>query len=131
MIDCENEVYTRIATALREKFKTINISGEYIKAPSQFPHVSITLSDNSTVSETMTGCSEMAQVLFEINVYSNKSDGKKAECKTIMKIIDDIMFKMNFKRQTLTPIPNLEDATIYRLVARYRGMTDGVYFYRR
>lgn len=131
MIDCENEVYTRIARVLREKFPSINIAGEYVQAPSGFPHVSITQSDNSVVSERMTGSAEMAQVMFEINVYSNKTEGKKTECKSIMKVIDDVMFSMNFKRQALTPVPNLENATIYRLVARYRVMTDGTYFYRR
>lgn len=131
MIDCENEVYTRIARVLRDKFSGINIAGEYVNAPSSFPHVSITQSDNSVVSEQMTGSAEMAQVMFEINIYSNKADGRKTECKSIAKVIDDVMFKMNFKRIALTPIPNMEDATIYRIVARYRVMTDGKYFYRR
>lgn len=131
MIDCENEVYTRIARVLREKFPGINIAGEYVKAPSSFPHVSITQSDNSAVSEKMTGSAEMAQVMFEINVYSNRTEGKKTECKTIAKAIDEVLFGMNFKRLALNPVPNLEDATIYRIVARYRAMTDGQYFYRR
>ena len=131
MIDCENEVYTRIARVLRDKFPGINIAGEYVNAPSSFPHVSITQSDNSVVSEQMTGSAEMAQVMFEINIYSNKADGRKTEYKSIAKVIDDVMFKMNFKRMALTPIPNMEDATIYRIVARYRVMTDGKYFYRR
>lgn len=131
MIDCENEVYTRIARVLRDKFPGIKIAGEYVNAPSSFPHVSITQSDNSVVSEQMTGSAEMAQVMFEINIYSNKADGRKTECKSIAKVIDDVMFKMNFKRIALTPIPNMEDATIYRIVARYRVMTDGKYFYRR
>lgn len=131
MIDCENEVYTRIARVLRDKFPGINIAGEYVNAPSSFPHVSITQSDNSVVSEQMTGSAEMAQVMFEINIYSNKADGRKTECKSIAKVIDDVMFKMNFKRIALTPIPNMKDATIYRIVARYRVMTDGKYFYRR
>ena len=131
MIDCENEVYTRIARVLRDKFPGINIAGEYVNAPSSFPHVSITQSDNSVVSEQMTGSAEMAQVMFEINIYSNKADGRKTECKAIAKAIDDVMFRMNFKRMALTPIPNMEDATIYRIVARYRAMTDGKYFYRR
>lgn len=131
MIDCENEVYTRIARVLRDKFPGINIAGEYVNAPSSFPHVSITQSDNSVVSEQMTGSAEMAQVMFEINIYSNKADGRKTECKAIANVIDDVMFRMNFKRMALTPIPNMEDATIYRIVARYRAMTDGKYFYRR
>jgi hypothetical protein len=131
MTDCENEIYTRLATVLRDVFPGINLAGEYVKAPSGFPHVSITQSDNSVVSESMTGSSEIAQVMFEINVYSNKTEGKKTECKEIMKVIDSVLFKMNFKRISLTPVPNMEDASIYRLVSRYRVATDGHYFYRR
>ena len=131
MIDCENEVYTRIAKVLREKFPGIDIAGEYIQAPSVFPHVSITQSDNSVIANKTTGSAEMAQVMFEVNVYSNKTEGKKTECKAIMKVIDELLFKMNFKRLALTPVPNMEDATIYRMVARYRVATDGKFFYRR
>jgi len=131
MIDCENEVYTRVATVLREKFPGIDIAGDYVKAPSSFPHVSITQSDNAVISGRMTGSAEMAQVMFEVNVYSNKAEGKKTECKTIMNEIDKTLFAMNFKRLALTPVPNMEDATIYRLVARYRVATDGTHFYRR
>ena len=131
MIDCENEVYTRIAKVLREKFPGIDIAGEYIQAPSVFPHVSITQSDNSVIANKTTGSAEMAQVMFEINVYSNKTEGKKTECKAIMKVIDELLFKMNFKSLALTPVPNMEDATIYRMVARYRVATDGKFFYRR
>ena len=131
MTDCENEVYTRVAKVLREKFPGIDIAGEYVNAPSSFPHVSITQSDNSVITEQTTGCAEMAQVMIEVNVYSNKTEGKKTECKSIMREIDKVLFSMNFKRLALTPVPNMEDATIYRLVARYRVATDGKYFYRR
>lgn len=131
MIDCENEVYTRVATVLREKFPGIDIAGEYVNAPSVFPHVSITQSDNAVISAKMTGSAEFAQVMFEVNVYSNKTEGRKSQCKSIMNAIDEVMFRMNFKRLALTPVPNMEDATIYRLVARYRVATDGKHFYRR
>lgn len=131
MIDCENEVYTRVARVLREKFPGIDIAGEYVNAPSVFPHVSITQSDNAVISAKMTGSAEFAQVMFEVNVYSNKTEGRKSECKSIMNAIDEILFRMNFKRLALTPVPNMEDATIYRLVARYRAATDGKHFYRR
>lgn len=131
MIDCENEVYTRVARVLREKFPGIDIAGEYVNAPSVFPHVSITQSDNAVISAKMTGSAEFAQVMFEVNVYSNKTEGRKSQCKSIMNAIDEILFRMNFKRLALTPVPNMEDATIYRLVARYRVATDGKHFYRR
>lgn len=131
MIDCENEVYTRVVTVLREKFPGIDLTGDYTKAPSSFPHVSITQSDNAVIAERTTGTKEMAQVMFEVNVYSNLQPGKKTECKKIMKVIDEVLFRMNFRRIVLTPVPNMEDATIYRLTARYRAATDGKNFYRR
>lgn len=131
MIDCENEVYTRVVTVLREKFPGIDLTGDYTKAPSSFPHVSITQSDNAVIAERTTGTKEMAQVMFEVNVYSNLQPGKKTECKKIMKVIDEVLFGMNFRRIVLTPVPNMEDATIYRLTARYRVATDGKNFYRR
>ena len=46
MIDCENEVYTRIATILRETFPGIDISGVLENVPAEFPHVSIEMTDN-------------------------------------------------------------------------------------
>lgn len=133
MIDCENEVYTRIVRMLREEFPGINVAGEYTKTPSSFPHVSITQSDNSTIADKQdtSGKEAMSLVMFEINVYSNKSEGKKTECKSIAKAIDEKMFFMNFRRLAFTPVPNLEDATIYRIIARYSAATDGENFYRR
>lgn len=133
MIDCENEVYTRLAKVLREKFPKIDIASEYVKSPSSFPHVSITQSDSYVPTELQdSGMKEnMAVVMFEINVYSNKTEGKKTECKKIVKTIDDELYSMNFRRTAMTPVPNLEDATIYRITARYRVATDGKYFYRR
>lgn len=133
MIDCENEVYTKIARILRTEFQDINVSGEYIKSPSTFPYVSITMSDNIAISNKLdTSMTEnISQVMFEINVYSNKTSGKKTECKSIMKLIDETLFSMNFRRLMLSPMPNMEDATIYRITARYIAVTDGKYFYRR
>jgi hypothetical protein len=132
MIDCENEVYTLIAQALRAEYSAIDIASEYVKSPSAFPHVSVVMMDNSIMEQTIdSGDHEVAIVMFEINVFSNKAKGKKSECKKIMSIIDGVMTPRNFRRLSMTPVPNMEDASIYRLVARYRAATDGSYFYRR
>lgn len=133
MIDCENEVFTRISEVLEETYSDIDIASDYVSTPAAFPHVSITQSDCYTTTDKQdTSMSEnMVTVVFEINVYSNKTSGKKAECKDIMNTIDSKMQYMNFRRTALTPVPNLEDATIYRLTARYSAATDGKNFYRR
>ena len=133
MIDVESKVYTPIAVALRNTFSGIFVSGEYVKAPSRFPHVSIVEMDNYTSTDRLdtSDTERFSTVMYEVNVYSNKASGKKTECKEIMAFLDDLMYKMNFKRLSLAPVPNMDDATIYRMTARYRAETDGTNFYRR
>lgn len=133
MIDVESKVYTPIAVALRDAFSGIFVSGEYVKAPSSFPHVSLVEMDNYTSADRLDTADEerFSTLMYEVNVYSNKTSGKKSECKKIICFIDDLMYKMNFKRLSLAPVPNMDDATIYRMTARYRVETDGENFYRR
>ena len=132
MIDPENEVYTKIVTMLRTEFPGINTSSVYVDSPSSFPHVSVEMKDDSIMRATMdSGDYEVAICMFEINIYSNKEDGRKSECKKIAKAIDELLKPFNFRRMALTPVPNMMDNSIYRLVARYRVATDGTHFYRR
>lgn len=133
MIDIEKEVYTPIADALHTAHPDVSVSGEYVKAPSEFPFVSIVEADNyptlahRDTADTM----RYATLMYEVNVYSNKGVKKKSECKAIMATIDDLMYRMNFTRIALTPVPNLDNASIYRMTARYRAETDGTNIYRR
>lgn len=129
MIDCENEVYTKIATVLRESFSGIDVTGDFSNVPSGFPHVSIEQIDNREL-RNRTDDHEMVDVVFEVNVYSNTKNRKKTEAKSIAKVIDDVFAGMNFRRMSLDRTPNRDDLTIYRLTARYEGRTDGTYFYR-
>ena len=132
MIDIENEVFTPIAQSVRESFPGSFVTGEYVKAPSSFPHISIVETDNYATAARMdsSDTERYATIVYEINVYSNKTSGKKTECKAILDLIDKMMFSMNFRRLVKTPVPNMEDATIYRMTARYRAETDGEYIYR-
>ena len=123
MIDIENQVFDRVATRVREQFPGIFITGEYVNSPSSFPAVSLVEMDNSTREVTIdSGSNENhANVMYEVNVYSNKTTGKKSECKAIIALIDEEMTAMGFVRSTLTPVPNEYDSSIYRMVGRYRA----------
>ena len=124
MIDVENEIYDRVADKLREAFNGIGIAGEYVQSPSQFPFVSIVEADNTPLQRTKTtDCGENhATLMYEINVYSNKAKGKKAECKAIVAVVDSEMMTMGFTRMMLNPIQNMNDATVYRILGRYRAV---------
>jgi len=131
MIDVKNIIYTPIAQAVREQFQA-DVKSDYVRIPTKFPHVSIIESDNYiTLSHRDTGDAEKySTVMYEVSVYSNKSGEKEVECRSIMSFIDSMMYQRNFTRLSMTPVPNYEDATIYRLVARYRAETDGENIYR-
>lgn len=133
MIDVENQIYTPIAEALREQFPSILVSGEYVNAPSRFPYVSLVEQDNYTTESHMDSrdTERFATLMYEVNVYSDKAGEKKSVCRKIMKFVDVLMYSKNFRRISLSPVPNLENATIYRLVARYKAETDGMNLYRR
>lgn len=124
MIDIENEVFNTVATEVRTKYPDIYMVGEYVKTPPKFPCVSFVEMDNQSYQSTEdSGSSENHAVLmYEVNVYSNKTVGKKSECKAIAALIDERMLALGFARTMLQPIPNLDDATIYRIVSRYSAI---------
>lgn len=123
MIDIENEVFTKIASELRSQFTGINVYGDDVRSPSQFPCVSIVEADNYTVKSTQdSGSNENhANLMYEVNVYSNKTSGKKTECKEILSVIDDILLGLGFTRTMKNPV-SMDDATIYRMVTRYMAI---------
>ena len=126
MIDIENEVFSTVATQVRASFPKIYMVGEFVKSPSQFPCVSLVEVDNQVYRNTRSS-SEIenhAQLMYEVQVFTNDTKGKKAKCKEIIGTVDNEMKKLGFTRTLLTPIPNEEDATIYRMVGRYRAIVD-------
>ena len=133
MIDIESAVFTPVAKALRDAFPGISVSGTYVHAPKSFPHVSLVEQDNYPTGERLDTSERerFATLMYEVNVYSDKASGKKAQCREIMAVIDELLYQKNFTRLSLTPVPNMENANIYRLLARYRVETDGITLYRR
>ena len=134
MIDVENQVFDRVAKRVREQFPNIFIAGEYVMSPPSFPAASGMEMDNTIRESTVdSGSNENhANVMYEWNTYSNKTTGKKSECKAIMALIDKEMVDMGFVRVALTPVPNEYDSTIYRMVGRYKAAVSSDYkIYRR
>jgi hypothetical protein len=124
MINVENEIFDKVSTSVRAKFPSASVTGEYVKSPPSFPHISLEEVDNSVLSTTQTSTEYENHVvlLYEVNIYSNKTRGKKTECKELISIVDNEMLKLGFTRTMLQPIPNMDDATIYRMTARYTAI---------
>jgi hypothetical protein len=124
MINIESEIFNIIANEIREKYPGIYITGEYVKSPPSFPCVSLVEMDNAIYTRTQSSDSveNHVELMYELNVYSNKKSGKKSECKAIASLIDNELAALGFSRTMLQPIPNMDDATIYRILGRYRAV---------
>ena len=124
MIDIESRVFNDVLAKLKLKYPDLYMVGEYVKTPSKFPCVSLMEMDNQSYQRTEdSGSSENhVSVMYEVNIYSNKTVGKKSECKAIAALVDEQMLALGFARTMLQPIPNFDDATIYRMVGRYSAV---------
>ena len=130
MTQIENEIFTELYTLLTTKYSGIFVTGERVPVPDLFPCVFIEESDNYTVSLNGSNQGEESAVMYEINVFSNKQNGRKSECKDIIKTIDDYMTLRGFTRNMCRPVENI-DPTIYRMVARYTASVFNETIYRR
>ena len=126
MIDAETEIFTKVSTLVRSQYPGMYMTGEYVKKPPSFPCISLVEIDNAALVKTQTqeGQENHVNVTYELNVYSNKQKGKKAECKALAALVDEILTGMNFTRSMLEPVPNAEDPSIYRMLGRYRAVID-------
>lgn len=131
MIDIENYLFTKVKNAMPAK---VDCADSYERTPSKFPRFTLSVEDNFVHSATSDSGSieNHAEIMVEVNAYSNKVTGKKQECKTLMAIADNVLMGLGLTRTFLRPVPNLEDATICRLTARYVGIVDKEHnIYRR
>ena len=121
MIDIENELFTKIATAIRAEFLGAYVVGEYVNAPPRFPAVYIVEQDNTVNRATRdtSGIENFADVMYQVDIHSNKNKGKKSECKAIAALVDEQFASLGFTRSFLNPVPNIDDGTIYRMTGRW------------
>jgi len=123
MKDIENDVFSTIATATRAQFPGVYVVGEYVPIPASFPAVMLYEADNYVVKQGSTvKIEDFVRVMYSVSVFSNKTSGKKSEAKAIADFIDEKMTGLGFTRTARLHVPNLADATIYRLESRYEAV---------
>lgn len=123
MIDNENEVIQAVKTALHDDFPNMPVYSITTLAPETFPCACVEMMDNYTYKQARTTANieNMAQVMYEVNVYSNKAKSKKTEAKKIFQIIDETLTGLFYTREYTRPV-NIDNGTAYRLVGRYKGI---------
>ena len=125
MIDIENKVLSIVRAAVITQFPTASVYGEYVEVPESFPCITVTEDTNYTYvySKDNNPLENHAEVMYAINVYSNKQSGAKLEAKKILSLADNAMQENGFWRTMTRQVPNV-DRTAYRLIARYRAVVE-------
>ena len=123
MIDVQAELYTIGRGAVKAVYPDVEVSSTYNLAPSEFPFVSIVEGDNSVYRQTMDSAriENHANIMLEVNVYTT-GDNKQSMARSIMAVLDEKYGVIGLERMMMNPITNFNDTTVYRIVARYRGI---------
>ena len=126
MIDILNEVFTSVAIPVREAHKGVTVTGEYTRHPSKFPTVTLDEIQNVVVDnlEDSTKEERFSGLTYRLQVFSNKTSGKKSEARAIFATADDVMRRLGFRRITYTTTPEIYDSTVYSISASYEAVVD-------
>lgn len=123
MIDFSNAIITEVAAELAKTYPDMPVYSDTIPAPPSLPCVALVEIDNYTTRSTLdsSGKENHADVMWQVDVYSNLSSGRKTQCMEILNIIDNKLREMGFTRIMREQTPNPSDTTIYRVTARYQA----------
>ena len=144
MIDYENKILTIIYNAAMAHDDKIYVTTESDIAPASFPCVYVEFVDNYTPAEFRISSRKenYSAVTVDVEVYSNKPSGKRAEAKSILSAIDSVLNLEGFRRTTMnytdltdnrnSSVSNRNQA-IVRLLGRYEVIVDadGNFYSRR
>ena len=126
MINYANEVFTNVATAVRNNHAAATVVGEYTRKPSKFPAVTLDEISNVMVDRLEDSFNEekFAGVTYKLRVSSNRQNGKKEEARAIFATADAEMRRMGFRRVTYTTTPEIYKSTVYEITSTYEGVID-------
>lgn len=124
MLDFLNEIFTTVATAVRAAHSDVTVTGEYTRKPSKLPAVTLDETENVVVGELVDSSKEerYSGLTYRLQVFSNKTSGKKAEARAIFATADRAMRSLGFRRITYTTTPEIYESTIYSITATYEAV---------
>lgn len=133
MIDIERAVFSAAVDAFLANYPAGAYYDQPVETPAAFPSMELAEVDNSTYDKSLDA--EMrehhAKLLYQLDVYSNLSDGAKDQCRAIVALIDPVMLSLGFVRKMCRLTRN-QDERITRMTARYQGIVSEDYrIYRR
>ena len=128
MIDIEQALFHEVVTEVEQGYSwgsSVRFINDYIASSQVFPCVTIVERENRTDIQTMDNGGERLAVLdYEVNVYTNSMEERKPEARRILDAVDNAFLRRGFRRRVMEQVPNPEDWSVYRLLARYTAHVD-------
>lgn len=129
MIDYSNEVFSVVAKDLRSLYSGIQIIGEYVEIPAQFPTVTLDEITNVPVHMDSGDTNKYARVVYRCQVFCNGT-GKRQKARSIYDTVDRILMGVGLYAKSYTTTPAIYNSEIYCITATYEGVMgeDGVIY---
>lgn len=124
MIDFSNEIFNAVAKDLRAAYNGIKVVGEYVQSPTAFPTVTIDEISNWPVHQDTAVQNKYAQVSYRVQVFSNKTNGKRAQAREIYGRLDELLQSLGFQAVSYTTTPAIYNSEVYCITATYNAVID-------
>ena len=121
MIDKSNEIFTLVATKLRDEFTKIKVIVESIGVPTEFPTVTIDETYNVPVEEDTRTFNEYAHVRYRVQVFTT-GDNKRSNAREIYKVVDEVFQSINLKCKMMSTLPEVYKSNVYQITSSYEGI---------
>ena len=121
MIDFSNEVFNTAAKNLRSLYPGVQVIGEYVETPAQFPTVTLDEIRNVPTHLDSAVGNKYARVVYRCQIFCN-GDGKRQRARTIYNSLDHILMEMGLYAKSYTTTPAIYNSEIYCITATYHGV---------
>ena len=121
MIDYSNEVFNAVATHLRSLYSGIQVIGEYVETPAQFPTVTLDEIQNVPTHLDSGNNNKYARVVYRSQIFCN-GEGKRQKARTIYDALDHVLMGVGLYAKSYTTTPAIYNSEIYCITATHEGV---------
>lgn len=122
MIDVSNLVVKAVKECLKNDYPQFGVYSSYLDVIEKENAVTVLETNNYIDRSTMDSCGaeHHAFVVYDINVYTDKTGAGRELAKEVFTTINDTLVSMNFVRTFKSEIPN-KDRMKFRITGRFEA----------
>lgn len=121
MIDYSNEVFNTVAKHLRSLYSDVQVIGEYVETPAQFPTVTLDEIQNVPVHLDSGVNNKYARVVYRSQIFCN-GEGKRQRARTIYDELDRVLMGVGLYAKSYTTTPAIYNSEIYCITTTHEGV---------